>query len=261
MGKYTADQNQAKCDDCPVGKYQFSVGQNTCNSVTCGAGKYMSKSWGDCMDCSPGTYSATGGLTYCYKCQRGKYTYNAGSTQCTDSQCQAGTYQSRLAIPVEGTTTGETTTCHKCPWNTYQPLAKMFYCFKCPTGKFAHGTGKTKCTTKKLCFKTHNGVFCANTHNRRSKDEHPVSTCQNIGCKVVPHAGHMKMQVTHVPAHRTGRGMGFTAGSQEPAEERVMATQSGDDFFTAHHLCKSNYKTSTASTEQGKRDDCSCICW
>jgi len=52
-----------------------------------------------------------------------------------------------------------------------------------------------------------------------------VSTSQTLACKVVPHAGHMKMQVTHIPAHRTDRGAGFTAGSQEPAEERIMAQQ------------------------------------
>lgn len=267
VGRYADEPNSKECKACKVGRYQFNKGQNTCNKVTCGAGKFMSSLWGRCMECSAGTYSATGGLTYCYKCARGKYTYELGATQCKQSNCKAGTYQSRMAVPLPGTDgkNGKTTTCHRCPVNTYQPMDAMFYCFKCPQGKFTHFAGSQRCTEKKECYKTHNGVFCVNSR-RRQMNKSKVYKCKNVKCSLVGPSAHKRMAVTHVPGAAIDGGHQKVFINNEPAEAEIMkwAQKNGYDkenFYTAHHICKSKYRFSSKTSEQAKRDDCECFCW
>ena len=77
-------------------------------------------------------------------------------------------------------------------------------------------------------------------------------------------AGHMRLAVQHVPGFMTSTG--FKPGSQEPAEARIMKFAKDENldpenFWTAHHICKSNYKTSSGKTEAEKMADCNCYCW
>jgi hypothetical protein len=293
VGRFAAKPNQAKCDACPIGTYQFATGQNACKKIVCKPGQFMSQRWGICKPCVPGEWSATGDLTYCYKCARGFFNYKEGQTSCTASKCAPGTYQSKLptdkknknGMPysVKCTTANTkkeeackgvvnpkkivhaTTTCHRCPINTYQPLGSMFYCFKCPAGKHTHFRGQERCTTAKLCYTTANGVFC--TGVRRKQVTNP-EICRNVKCAVQEWKDnlgtqHRRMRVTHVP------GVAITQKSfhsNEPAETRILAWAKDNAvdkkaFFTAHHICRSNYATSSATSHADKLKDCSCWCW
>lgn len=292
VGRFAAKPNQATCDACAIGTYQFAKGQNACKKIVCKPGQFMSQVWGTCMPCGAGEWSATGDLTYCYKCPRGFFNYKNGQTSCKASTCGPGTYQSRLPVgkknsigqpysvkcrgsvktsesACKGKKTNAivqaTTTCHRCPLNTYQPLGAMFYCFKCPAGKHTHFRGSQKCTTAKQCYKTHNGVFC--TGVRRPKAQNPT-ICQNVKCAVAEWKDnlgtqHRRVRVTHVP----GQALSQQAWKgNEPAETKIMAWAKKNSvdkkaFFTAHHMCRSNFSTSTKKTRAGKLADCSCWCW
>lgn len=293
VGRFAARPNQAVCDACPIGTYQFSTGQNACKKIVCNPGEFMSEQWGKCMSCKQGEWSSTGSLTYCYKCARGFYNYKYGQTSCTASKCKPGTYQSKLpadkknakGMPYSVRCNEEnakkeeackgkvnankivhaTTTCHRCPLNTYQPLGSMFYCFKCPSGKHTHFRGQQACTTEKQCYTTHNGVFC--TGVRRQQVTNP-EVCSNVKCSVNEFKDslgttHRRVRVTHVPG--TAVTQSKFVGN-EPAETRILdwAKENAVDklaFYTAHHICRSNYGTSTATSHADKLKDCTCWCW
>jgi ribosomal protein L31 len=293
VGRFAAKPNQAACDACPVGTYQFSTGQNTCKKIVCNPGEFMSEKWGKCMSCKQGEWSSTGSLTYCYKCPRGYFNYKFGQTSCTASKCSPGTFQSetpadkkndegmpysvrcnRNNAKKEEACKGQinnnkivhaTTTCHRCPLNTYQPLGSMFYCFKCPSGKHTHFKGQQTCTTEKQCYTTHNGVFC--TGVRRQQSTNP-EVCQNVKCAVHEWndnlgTQHRRVRVTHVPGTAITQSK-FTGN--EPAETRIMNWAKENDvdklaFYTAHHICRSNYATSTETSHADKLKDCTCWCW
>jgi hypothetical protein len=275
-GEYAPHMNMDKCLGCPVGKYQFRRGQNSCQAITCQPGQYMAETYNKCLSCTVGEWSKTGKLTYCYKCPRGYYNYETGQTECKKSYCTAGTYQSRLAIPKlnstgfaysemgdDGVVRKAMTTCHKCPQGTYQPLDGMFYCFKCKAGKFATSRGMTSCSSSKSCVKLSSRLYCP---AKQRKMLNPY-TCQNVKCRISHYKDfhgtvHRRMQVIHVPGHPW-------FNDQEPAEKRIqdLAKENGWDkddphaMWTAHHMCKSDYAHSTKPTEKERLEDCNCICW
>ena len=103
---------------------------------------------------------------------------------------------------------------------------------------------------------------------RRPKAQNPT-ICQNVKCAVAEWKDnlgtqHRRVRVTHVPGQETLSQQAWKGN--EPAETKIMAWAKKNSvdkkaFFTAHHMCRSNFSTSTKKTRAGKLADCSCWCW
>lgn len=94
---------------------------------------------------------------------------------------------------------------------------------------------------------------------RRKRTAGDVKKCKNVSCKLAPHGGHYRMQVEHVPGVRLNVEGDWKEGSREHAEADIMDANKDntDNFFTAHHICKSNWKPgSDVATST-----CDCYCW
>merc|ERR1719473_673790 len=70
-GTFQTRMNQARCDDCPYGKWQFSSSQNACVSNPCPAGTKMVNNQGECKQCDANTFAPANGATACKPCADG----------------------------------------------------------------------------------------------------------------------------------------------------------------------------------------------
>jgi len=139
-GKFQTRMNQARCDDCPYGKWQFSSSQNACVRNHCKAGTKMVNNQGKCVACGVNKFSRDGAVT-CSQCPTGKFR-RANQPDCVPSTCPAGMYE-----------TG--TKCEYCGAGTYSPSSGATKCKPCGNGLGTDGkTGQSACWKKKKNLNT-----------------------------------------------------------------------------------------------------------
>lgn len=139
-GTFQTRMNQARCDDCPYGKWQFSSSQNACVSNPCPAGTKMVNNQGKCTQCGVNEISRAGAVT-CSQCPTGKFR-RASQTDCVPSTCKAGTYE-----------TG--TECKPCDANTFAPANGATACKPCADGLGTDGKkGQSACWQAKQDLNT-----------------------------------------------------------------------------------------------------------
>ena len=202
IGKYSDSEGSAKCTPCGAGEYSDIVGGEECK--LCAKGRFRASGDGDptrcdacpegysqntigqatCLPCLPGEFSNLTGNRQCYKCavgkiskspaanncsdcDVGKYSDSEGSAKCTP--CGAGEYSDIVGgeeckLCAKGrfraSGDGDPTRCDACPEGYSQNTIGQATCLPCLPGHF----GDAKGMTRKNCFVCPEGWFSSSTH-------------------------------------------------------------------------------------------------
>jgi hypothetical protein len=164
-GKFSQDNNMAKCTVCAVGQSQNNAGRDRCKQ------------------CAMGTYAAATSSLYCEACTAGQHQDARGQATC--KACAEGKYQnSRDGAP-------DCKTLARCVPGTYVSLAPTASsnreCASCAAGKFTSQDNKLEC--KNCAIGTYqnnrNGAFCHECMAGAYADV-SISTSSSQHCKGCP---------------------------------------------------------------------------
>eukprot|EP00048_Salpingoeca_helianthica_P010575 m.151757 g.151757 ORF g.151757 m.151757 type:complete len:1600 (-) comp15098_c0_seq5:30-4829(-) len=116
-------------DSC--GRNITSLARATCSACIPGM---VNDNWSNiCVDCLPGQYASTSGMSMCRSCQPGTAALSFRTVTC--STCDAGTYSDSYGRSA----------CASCVRGTFQPLPGSSECRNCSEGFYQNSTGRSSC--------------------------------------------------------------------------------------------------------------------
>ncbi len=150
------------------------------------------------MQCGPGTYADTPGLTACSACPLGSYTVNTGSTSASACiPCAAGFAQ----------VNGEGTPCQPCPPGTYMPYvpasqrnASLAVCVPCPPNTYSTAAGAASLDTCRPCppgSTSDAGAYAPALCAQAPYSPPPKSAWERVSSVVIPVASVVGAVVTY----------------------------------------------------------------
>ena len=155
--KYVGNANP--CFICPIGKDTNgqigTAGSTDADCTPCPAGRANGVPGGNCLNCAPGSYTATSGQSTCTDCETQKWANLAGLTECKTCGVDAPYDGLYGAVANRDTcvacNTGEkvntaTGFCEDCPTGTDQPLTTyQTSCPNCEVGRYGDVAGLADC--------------------------------------------------------------------------------------------------------------------
>ena len=134
---FSASKSEDLCVECTHGRY-VSVAKTECTACVAGKANSLRGMMGatDCVDCYPGMFSAEG-QEKCGKCPAGKHASKFGSTECTD--CTAGRH-------VAWAGASHAFYCSACNTGHAQRLPGQAHCTACQPGTYNELTGQAHCS-------------------------------------------------------------------------------------------------------------------
>ena len=115
------------CINCPVGSYNTSIANKTCEQCPVG---WMSTGGTSCQACLTGEYQSKPGQPFCLPCIPGKFQGKKGTSKCIP--CDAGTFSNVSSLAQ----------CYECPEGYSAANAESSSCSKCSVGKFQDKNGQ-----------------------------------------------------------------------------------------------------------------------
>ena len=147
-GQWDHHLHQARCDDCPRGRYSASSGLQTAAECTnCTIGRWSNVTGAvsrtQCTLCETGKYGDSGGasdpLLACKDCVLGlEYTDQRGQLSCLPTSCGPGTWGKSPARDMPAA-------CSPCAIGRVSPasgLSAAEQCSECPSGTYSDQTGQ-----------------------------------------------------------------------------------------------------------------------
>lgn len=158
-GTYQPSSAQSSCLSCPAGFYCPTAAMTT--PTICPTGSYCPSNASSATPCSSGTYNPYEGMkssSDCLDCAPGYYCPTTGLSDISSNSCTAGYYCKTQATTNTPSTEDTDKKFGPCPAGYYCPT-KTSFPIPCRPGKFSASTG-TSATASTVCSSCTAGSYC-----------------------------------------------------------------------------------------------------